>query len=166
MYQQWYMKKNVHSKKSKSRTTCYLLICKGYQPSFSNSPEGAGDFLIYRSKTEWHHRQCVLLAFRRSLVRRSSHVTVSLVIWSHLLSFHGAIRGAQVHSTLCRVGVRPVNWIYTVSDAIVLSWLWLTATRSSPLGDYSRLLKVVDNWPHSVVVDSPLDGFWQIEDLT
>ena len=33
----------------------------------------------------------------------------------------------------------------TVSDAIVCSWLWLTATRSSPLGYFSRLLQVVDN---------------------
>ena len=33
----------------------------------------------------------------------------------------------------------------TVSDAIVYSWLWLTATRSSPLGCFS-ILQVVDNW--------------------
>ena len=35
----------------------------------------------------------------------------------------------------------------TVSDAIVRSWLWLTATRGSPLGCFS-ILQVVDNWPH------------------
>ena len=34
---------------------------------------------------------------------------------------------------------------YTVSDAIVFSWLWSTETRSSPLGYFSRLLQVVDN---------------------
>ena len=34
----------------------------------------------------------------------------------------------------------------TVSDAIVRNWLWLTATRSSPLGYFSKLLQVVDNW--------------------
>ena len=33
----------------------------------------------------------------------------------------------------------------TVSQAIVRSWLWSTATRSSPLGYFSRLLQVVDN---------------------
>ena len=33
----------------------------------------------------------------------------------------------------------------TVSDAIVRSWLWLTATRSSPVGCFSTLLQVVDN---------------------
>ena len=33
----------------------------------------------------------------------------------------------------------------TVSDAIVRSWLWSTATRSSPLGCFSTLLQVVDN---------------------
>ena len=48
----------------------------------------------------------------------------------------------------------------TVSDAIVRSWLWLTATSSSTLGNFSRLLQVVDNLPHSVVVDSPLGGSW------
>ena len=36
----------------------------------------------------------------------------------------------------------------TVSDAIDSSWLWSTATRSSPLDYFSRLLQVVDNWPH------------------
>ena len=36
----------------------------------------------------------------------------------------------------------------TISDAIVRSWLWSTATRSSPPGYFSRLLQVVDNWPH------------------
>ena len=33
----------------------------------------------------------------------------------------------------------------TVSNAIVRSWLWLTTTRSSPLGCFSTLLQVVDN---------------------
>ena len=33
----------------------------------------------------------------------------------------------------------------TVPDAIVHSWLWSTATRSSSLGYFSRLLQVVDN---------------------
>ena len=33
----------------------------------------------------------------------------------------------------------------TVSDAIVRSWLWLTATRSSPFSCFSTLLQVVDN---------------------
>ena len=32
-----------------------------------------------------------------------------------------------------------------VSDDIVRSWLWSPATRSSPLGYFSRLLQVVDN---------------------
>ena len=41
-------------------------------------------------------------------------------------------------------GMRPVNWIYRL-------WrhcpLWSTATRSSQLGYFSRLLQVVNNWP-------------------
>ena len=37
---------------------------------------------------------------------------------------------------------------FTVSDGIVHSLLWSTATRSSLLGYFSRLLQVVDNWPN------------------
>ena len=51
-----------------------------------------------------------------------------------------AIRGAE--------GVLPcVGWGYdqsigsTVSDAIVRSWLWLTASRSSPLGYFGNYCK-------------------------
>ena len=33
----------------------------------------------------------------------------------------------------------------TVSDAIVRSWSWATATRSSSLEYFSKLLQVVDN---------------------
>ena len=33
----------------------------------------------------------------------------------------------------------------TVSNAIVLNWLWSTEPRSSPLGYFSRLLQVDDN---------------------
>ena len=36
----------------------------------------------------------------------------------------------------------------TIFDAIVLSWLWSTATRRSQLSYFRRLLQVVDNWPH------------------
>ena len=36
----------------------------------------------------------------------------------------------------------------TASVAIVRSWSWFIATRSSPLGCFSTLLQVVDNWPH------------------
>ena len=52
-------------------------------------------------------------------------------------------RGAQGVQPM-RVGVPPVIWIY-VPDAIVRRLLCSTATRSSPLGYFSRLLQVVDN---------------------
>ena len=39
---------------------------------------------------------------------------------------------------------------FTVSDAIVCSWLWSPSTWSSTLGYFSRLLQVVDNWPHTL----------------
>ena len=59
-------------------------------------------------------------------------------------ALHSEIRGAQ--GVLPSVGwrERPVNWIYR-RCAIVRSWLWSTATRSSPLGYFSKLLQVVDN---------------------
>ena len=44
---------------------------------------------------------------------------------------------------------------FIVFDAIVRSWLWSAATRSSPLGNFSILLQVIDNAPHSDVVHSP-----------
>ena len=57
---------------------------------------------------------------------------------------HCAIRLAQ--------GVLPcVRWGCdqsigsTVSDAIIHSWFWSTATRSCPLGYFNNLLQVVDN---------------------
>ena len=43
--------------------------------------------------------------------------------------------------------MRPVNWIYSLwrhCPQLVLS----TATKSSPLGYFSRLLQEVSNWPH------------------
>ena len=42
-------------------------------------------------------------------------------------------------------GKRDKSIESTVSDAIVRRWLWSTASRSSPLGYFSRLLQVVDN---------------------
>ena len=56
-------------------------------------------------------------------------------------------RGAQGVLPM-RVGGCDQSIGSTVSDAIVRSWLWSTATRSSLLGYFSRLLQVVDNWPH------------------
>ena len=56
-----------------------------------------------------------------------------------------------MHETLR--GYCPWGWGWdqsigsTVSDAIIRCWLWSTATRSSILGYFSRLLQVVDNWP-------------------
>ena len=40
-----------------------------------------------------------------------------------------------------RVGGATSQLESTVSDAIVRSWLWLTATRSSPLGCFSNYCK-------------------------
>ena len=55
-------------------------------------------------------------------------------------------RGAQ-GVLLMRVG-GATSQLDLVSDAVVRSLLWLTATRGSPLGCFSTLLQVVNNWPH------------------
>ena len=55
-----------------------------------------------------------------------------------------AIRGARGVLPVCRVG-GATSQLDLVSDAIVRSWLWLTATRSSPFGYFSKLMQVVDN---------------------
>ena len=56
-------------------------------------------------------------------------------------------RGAQ-GVVLMRVGGCNQSIGSTVSDAIIRSWLWLTATRSSQLWCFSTLLQVVDNLTH------------------
>ena len=38
----------------------------------------------------------------------------------------------------------------SISNAIVRSWLWSTATRSFSLGYFSILLQLVDNGPHII----------------
>ena len=44
----------------------------------------------------------------------------------------------------------------TVSDAIVSSWLWSTATRSSPFGNFSTLKKVKSSMAKSLAVENLL----------
>ena len=64
-------------------------------------------------------------------------------------TLHCAIRGAQGVLPYEGWGVRPVNWIYRFScHCPQLELWWSTATRSSPLGYFSKLLQVIDNWTH------------------
>ena len=59
-------------------------------------------------------------------------------------AYHCAIRGALGVLPCVGLGVhQSIGSI--VSDAIARSWLWATATRSSALGYFSKLLQVVDN---------------------
>ena len=92
---------------------------------------------------EWPHRQCVGLAFRRSH-DRGSLSAVSLVICSPA-RIEVCNTCSSGGTALCRVGGCDQSIGSTVSDAIVHSWLWLTATRSSPLCYFSKLQRVVDN---------------------
>ena len=67
-------------------------------------------------------------------VARSSPAEVALIYTMH-------VAGGTAHEG----GGCDQSIGSTVSDAIVRSWLWLPATRSSPLGCFSTLLQVVDN---------------------
>ena len=94
---------------------------------------------------EWPHRQCVCLVIRRSHVR-SSLSAVSLVICSPARIAVCTVQYVELRG-YCPVQGGGCNQLIgsTVSDDIVRSWLWLTATRSSPSGYFSKLLPVVDN---------------------
>ena len=60
-----------------------------------------------------------------------------------IFTMHEALKGTLHEGGGCYQSIGS-----SVSDAMVRSWLLLTATRSSPLGYFSTLLQVVDNWPH------------------
>ena len=68
-------------------------------------------------------------------VARSSPADVALIY-----TMHEALRGTAHGGGGCDRSIGS-----TVSDAIVRSWLWLTATMSSLLGCFGTLLQVVDN---------------------
>ena len=61
---------------------------------------------------------------------------------AQIYTMHEALREYTAH----KGGGCDQSIGFTVSDAIVRSWLWCTATRSSLLGCFSRLLQVVDNY--------------------
>ena len=78
---------------------------------------------------------------RESTIKRVHRVTPGLIKYTQAQG-HGRRRsGGTAHEG----GGCDQSIGSTVSDAIVRSWLWLTATRSSPVGCFSALLKVVDN---------------------
>ena len=68
-------------------------------------------------------------------VARSIPADVALIY-----TMHEELRGTAHEGGECDQSIGS-----TVFDAIVRSWLWLTATRSSPLGCFSTLLQAVDN---------------------
>ena len=81
------------------------------------------------------------LAFRRSHVRGSLSAASLVICSPHCSVQNVALIGyCTVFCGGCDQSIGS-----TVSDAIVRSWLWSTATRSSPLGHISKLLQVVDN---------------------
>ena len=89
-------------------------------------------------------QEYVGLAFRWSRVR----VTVSAAsrdLWPTFALWNTWSSG---DTAMCRAGGNGQSIGSTVSDAIVRSWMWSTATGRSPLGCFSRLLQVVDNWLH------------------
>ena len=92
------------------------------------------------SHPEWPRRQCVDLAFRRLHVRGSLSAASLVICSQHCTVQYVELRGyCPVQGGRCDKSIGS-----TVSDAIVRSWFWSTAT-SSPLGYFSKLLQVVDN---------------------
>ena len=68
----------------------------------------------------------------------ASHAAVASSILAEdalISTMHEALRGTNHEGGGCDQSIGS-----TVSDAIVRSWLWSTATRSSPLGCFSTLL--------------------------
>ena len=94
----------------------------------------------YSHYPDWPHMQCVGLAFRRSHVRGSLSAASLVICCRHCTVQNMELRG---YCPVCDQSI----WS-SVSDAIVSSWLWSTATRSSPLGYFSKLPQVVNNWTH------------------
>ena len=76
-------------------------------------------------------------------------------------NMHEALRGYCPWGWGCEESIGS-----TVSDAIVRSWSWLTATRSSRLGCFSTLLQVVDNWPNSLGSRFSTRRLLDLEDFT
>ena len=99
---------------------------------------------------EWMHPVSPKTPIPQSKSHNSTKVGCSLVtccIKSCNLqsAFHRAIRGAHKPCPVKGWG-NGESIISAVSDAIVRSWLWPTATRSSPLSYSAALLLVVYNW--------------------
>ena len=73
----------------------------------------------------------------------ASHAEVSRSVPAEvalIYTMHEALKGFAHEGRECVQSIGS-----TVLDAIVRSWLWLTATMSSALGRFNRLLQVVDN---------------------
>ena len=78
-----------------------------------------------------------------------------------IYTMHEALRGTAHEDGGCDQSIGS-----TVSDAIVRSWLWLTATMSFPLGCFSTLLQVVVNWPTFIGSRFSTGRLLAIEDFT
>ena len=71
-------------------------------------------------------------------IARSIPAEIALIYTMHKAPWGTAHQGGGCDQSI---------W-FTVFDAIIHSWLWLTATSSSKVGCFSTLLQVVDSWPH------------------
>ena len=106
-----------------SYTQQWQLITKREQPTVLHGTYQLNNYLCH----EWLHRQWFNLAFQRSHNNISLAVVSLMVYGIHL---HGA-NEAQL-TLFCVGGAQSIG--STVTDAILHSWLWSTATGSSPLG--------------------------------
>ena len=117
------------------------------------TPGGSGwIWLIYATYPEWPNVQPPFIPWVAALARwlprmlkvATLHVRIPAVAERHRFILCTRRSGGIAHEG----GGCDQSIGSSVSDAIVRSWLWSTATGSSPLGYFSKLLQVVDNWPH------------------
>ena len=102
------------------------------------------------------------LAFRRSRVRVPLAAASLVTYTPHL---HHA-KWSSLGMALCSVGGNGQSIGSTISDAIVRSWLWSTATASSTLATSAALLQVVNNWPTNCGSRFSTGKLLAIEDFT
>ena len=96
----------------------------------------------------WKIHKCVIppwvVVRTGKVVASHAEVARSIPGWveaAPIYTIHEGLRGYCTWGWGCDQSI-----LFTVSDAIVRSWFWSTATRSSPLSYFSRLLRVVDNF--------------------
>ena len=111
----------------------YITLSQPAPPtSFNNNSKTMKSHIFsWNPYTEWPYRQGGCLICWRLQGQLPSQA-------APIYTLHEEIGG-----TAHEGGVKSKSIGCTISDAIVRSWLWSTASRSCPLGYFSRLLQVI-----------------------